>query len=112
LVQPEDLEEIEGLTTRMTAHEPVMGESEDAVERVAEARDPSALPQLRRALVAAIEYEQWAQAYADGISEDYKKHAPGGWMINALPQYGAKYAELLHSAIDQCTPEGEPVRYA
>jgi hypothetical protein len=106
-----DLKEITDLALRMASHEPVGQESEEAIERVAQAREPSALPDLRRALAAALEYQEWAQEYADSIPADVKKSMPGGWMIDSLPVHGANYAELLRSAIEECTPEGDPVRF-
>jgi hypothetical protein len=110
-MEQSDLQEIENLTRRLAAHEPVGQESEEAIGRVTEASDPSTLPVLRGALAAALEYQQWAQAYADSVPPDVKKHTPGGWMIDTLPHHGANYAKLLRLAIEKSTPEGEPVRY-
>ena len=47
------------------------------IDRVAEARDPAALPILRRALKAAVEYRQFWE------SRDYKNQ-PGLWATVAL----------------------------
>ncbi len=103
------VKEIEELTQRLAKHEPVAGESEAVVQRVIDSPDPAALPALKRALKVAVEYQQWAEGVSKRTDSNFKKNAPGGWFVDAMPHYGKRIVESLQTAIEKCTPQGQPV---
>ena len=105
------MSEIEDLPQRLAKHEPVAGESDAVVQRFIDSPDPAALPALRRALRVAVEYRQWAEALSERTDSDFKKKAPGGWIVDAMPHYGRRIVSSLQSAIEKCTPQGQPVVY-
>jgi hypothetical protein len=110
-VQDDDLKEIDKLAERYLRDEPAAMEVYDSIARVTEVRDPSALPVLRRALGAALQYLPRAEELARTTPEEYKKNAPGGWAIDGFPFYAKEYVTRLRNGIEACTPGGEEVVY-
>jgi hypothetical protein len=100
----DELETIDGWVPRLAKHfEPPPDSNEQAViDRVAEAADPAALPVLRRALQAAIEYRRFWQA-----NDALRKRRGMAVIVLAAGPMEAK----LKAAIERCTPAGEPVSY-
>jgi hypothetical protein len=96
-----DLDVIAGWVSRLGKRTELPPDSsgQAVIDRVAEGRDPAALPVLRRALKAAAEYRQFWE------SRDYKTQ-PGLWVTVALAI--SMESKLTH-AIERCTPEGETV---
>ena len=74
----------------------------DVVDAVAEARDASALPALRRTLSATLAF----QTEMDRLTGSTGLAAP--WMAAALVN---QLETNLRRAIEQCTPEGDSPRY-
>jgi hypothetical protein len=108
---PSEIREIEQLTQRLVEHKPVADEAIKVIQAVIDSPDPAALPALRRALGVAVQYRQWAEAYAASVDSDYKKNTPGAFFIDAMPVYGGRIVSSLRSAIEVCSPEGQPVVY-
>ena len=106
----EDFQDIQKLTKRLKAGEYIGNEHDDAIRRIADSRNPDALPLLRQAVTAAAEYLLAADQRARE-TPDYAKKGPGGWMIDSAVHHAKRLAESLRSAIDTCTPPGETPIY-
>ena len=96
-----DIEEIKGFIKILNIGEVLPDDNGQAViERIGNTRDRSALPTLRKALNACIEYNRWA--------DTLPKDKPGLWIYKAL---SSKMESRLRLAIEKCTPDGEPLTY-
>ena len=93
-----DIKEIEGFLKLLSQRKILPDDNGQAViERVGDSHDPSALPILRNALTACVDYSKWANSL--------DKEVPGLWIYELLAQ---KMEKRLQVAIEKCSPQGEP----
>jgi hypothetical protein len=105
----DDIQQINELTKTLAGRKPVMGEYEEVIERVTDAGDPSALPALRKALNAAVEYQRWSASFSDPAMSEQNRRTPGAWMLQGIPHYAERYVSSLRAAIAACTSAGVPI---
>jgi hypothetical protein len=100
----DDLEVIDGWVPVLAKRFELLPDSsaQEVIDRVGETADPAALPVLRRALAAVVEYRAFWQA------NDALRQRRG---LGVTVLLATSMEEKLRSAIERCTPQGEPVVY-
>jgi hypothetical protein len=107
----ESIHELVNLRKRLANNEPVAGEALAVIRKFIDSPDPAALHDLEETLQVALKYQKWAVNLAKSTDPGYKKNTPGAWIIDGLPHYAEKIISGLKSAIEKCTPAGQPVVY-
>ena len=103
-----DIQKIKGFTRALVKHEvPPDDEEQKVIERVGDTHNTSALPVLRRALSAAIEYQFWSETLSKSVDPNMLGSA-SIWIAGAL---ASRMIPRLRFAIEKCTPEDQPVVY-
>ena len=107
-MSPNDIKKIESFVRILDQHDvPPDDTEQEVIEKVGNRRDPAALPPLRRALSSAVEYQRWAEALRESVNPS----APGSAMPSIMGEMARRMESRLRTAIEKCTPEGEPVVY-
>lgn len=102
------LQKVEEFAQALEKHKvPPDDEDQKVIEQVGDSRDASALFVLRRALNAAIEY----QVRSKDMAKSEGPNSPLTMSILITGDLARRMESRLRSAIEKCTPEGQPVIY-
>ena len=102
-----DVDRITRLALAMAQHKQLPDDAEHIIDRVADARNPDALPVLRQALNAATEFRRWSEV----LSNKVDLTAPGSAPFWTAGLKARRLETQLRSAIRKCTPAGQHVVY-